>query len=55
MKDIAIIKRDNKEIDRIEVTNGVELLKWFHSRSSYSMSYMLRYGGYSYEIIKGNN
>lgn len=55
MADIAIIKRNNKEIDRIEVTNGVELLKWFHSRSSFSMNYMLRYGGYSYEIIKCNN
>jgi hypothetical protein len=50
---IAIIKRDNKGVDRIEVKTGGEILKWFHNRHSFSMSWALRYEGYSYEIIEG--
>lgn len=48
----AIIKRDNKEIDRITITNGHEILKWFHNHClSCSMDWALKYEGYSYEII----
>jgi hypothetical protein len=51
---IAIIKRDGKEIDRVELKSiyGVELLNWFHRHCSYSMSWALRYEGYSYEVVE---
>ena len=52
MKEVAIIKRDNKEVARFEVKTGGEILKWFHNHCSYSMSWALRYEGYSYEIIE---
>lgn len=52
MKEIAIIKRDGKEIARVEVINGIEILKWFHCHVLHcSMDWALRYEGYSYEIV----
>lgn len=51
MKKIAIIKHNNKEVARFEVVTGGEILKWFHSHSSFSMSWLMRYENYSYEII----
>ena len=56
MKRLAIIKRHGEEIDRIEVKSeyGVEILNWFHRHSSFSMTYLIRYCGYSYEIVETN-
>ena len=56
MKRIAIIKRHGEEIDRIEVKSeyGVEILNWFHRHSSFSMTYLVRYCGYSYEMVETN-
>ena len=56
MKEIAIIKRYGEEIARIDIHTElrVELLNWFHRHSSYSMSYLIRYCGYSYEIVETN-
>lgn len=51
MKKIAIIKHNNKEVARFEVVTGGEILKWFHNHSSFSMSWLMRYENYSYEII----
>jgi hypothetical protein len=57
MKEIAIIKRYGEEIARIDIHTElrVELLNWFHRHSSYSMSYLMRYCGYSYEIVEVEN
>lgn len=52
MKDIVVIKRFGKEVARIKVVTGGEILKWFHNHCSSSMDWALRYEGYSYEIIK---
>ena len=49
----AIIYRDNKEVARIDITNGIEVLKWFHRHCSYSMDWAIKYEGYSYEVIEG--
>ena len=48
----AIIYRDSKEVARINITNGAEVLKWFHHHCSCSMDWALKYEGYSYEIIE---
>lgn len=48
----AIIYRDEKEVARIIVTTGGEVLKWFHSHCSCSMDWALRYEGYRYELIE---
>lgn len=48
----AIIYRDSKEVARIPVTTGFEVLKWFHSHCSCSMDWALKYEGYSYEITE---
>ena len=55
MKEIAIIKRCGNEVARFEVKTGGEILKWFHSHHSYSMSWAMKYEGYSYEIIEEDN
>jgi hypothetical protein len=48
----AIIKRDGKEIARVTIINGFEVMKWFHTHCmSCSMDWALKYEGYSYEII----
>lgn len=55
MKVIAIIKRWGNEVARVEVKTGGEILKWFHNHHSFSMSWAMKYEGYSYEIIEVNN
>lgn len=49
--EVAIIKRDGKEVAKVEIVKGFEVLKWFHNHCSSSMDWALKYEGYSYEIV----
>jgi hypothetical protein len=52
MVNVAIIKRDNKVVAKIRVTNGVEILKWFHNNvPSCSMDWAIKHEGYSYDMV----
>jgi hypothetical protein len=52
MVKVAIIKRDNKVVAKIGVTNGVEILKWFHNNvPSCSMDWAIKHEGYSYDMV----
>lgn len=49
---VAIIKRNNKVVAKISVTNGVEILKWFHNNvPSCSMDWAIKHEGYSYDMV----
>lgn len=49
----AIIKKDGEEVAKINVTNGVEILKWFHNNvPSCSMDWAIKYEGYSYDVYE---
>jgi len=52
MVKVAIIKKDNKVVAKIGVTNGVEILKWFHNNvPSCSMDWAIKHEGYSYDMV----
>ena len=53
--DTAVIRRDGQEIARFPISNGVEIVRWFHNHvPSCSMDWAIKYEGYSYEIIYNN-
>lgn len=53
--DTAVIRRDGQEIARFPISNGVEIVRWFHNHvPSCSMDWAIKYEGYSYEIINNN-
>lgn len=49
MIEVAIIKYNDKVVDRIICTKTTSVLRWFQNHFSNSMSFMLK-RGYSYEM-----